>query len=66
MHGVRTMRQGLRVIGIALGLGIGAIHPADAGRATLASEASGQRGDSIVRAPDTRPEPGSSARAGKN
>jgi branched-chain amino acid transport system permease protein len=28
---------------------------------TLASEASGQRGDSKVRAPDTRPEPGSSA-----
>jgi membrane-bound lytic murein transglycosylase B len=33
-------------------------------RAALASEASGQRGNSIVRAPDTRPEPGSSARAG--
>jgi epoxyqueuosine reductase len=33
-----------------------------AARAALASEASGQRGDSIVRAPDTRPEPGSSAR----
>jgi aspartyl-tRNA(Asn)/glutamyl-tRNA(Gln) amidotransferase subunit A len=33
-------------------------------RAALASEASGQRGQSIVRAPDTRPEPGSSARAG--
>ena len=32
-------------------------------RAALASEASGQRGDSIVCAPDTRPEPGSSARA---
>ena len=31
--------------------------------AALASEASGQRGNSIVRAPDTRPEPGSSARA---
>jgi GNAT superfamily N-acetyltransferase len=31
--------------------------------AALASEASGQRGASIVRAPDTRPEPGSSARA---
>jgi hypothetical protein len=32
--------------------------------AALASEASGQRGDSLeVRAPDTRPEPGSSARA---
>ena len=29
----------------------------------LASEASGQRGNSILRAPDTRPEPGSSARA---
>jgi putative tryptophan/tyrosine transport system substrate-binding protein len=34
-----------------------------AARAALASEASGQRGDSNVRAPDTRPEPGSSARA---
>src|SRR5262245_25416921 len=33
------------------------------GRAALASEASGQRGNFIVRAPDTRPEPGSSARA---
>ena len=33
-------------------------------RAALASEASGQRGNSFeVRAPDTRPEPGSSARA---
>jgi pimeloyl-ACP methyl ester carboxylesterase len=32
--------------------------------AALASEASGQRGNSIVRAPDTRPEPGSSARDG--
>jgi uncharacterized protein (DUF1501 family) len=31
-------------------------------RAALASEASGQRGNSMVRAPDTRPEPGSSAR----
>jgi len=31
--------------------------------AALASEASGQRGNSIVRAPDTRPEPGPSARA---
>ena len=31
-------------------------------RAALASEASGQRGDSTVPAPDTRPEPGSSAR----
>jgi protocatechuate 4,5-dioxygenase beta chain len=31
--------------------------------AALASEASGQRGDSKVRAPDTHPEPGSSARA---
>jgi ABC-type uncharacterized transport system substrate-binding protein len=34
-----------------------------AARAALASEASSQRGDSKVRAPDTRPEPGSSARA---
>ena len=31
--------------------------------AALASEASGQRGNSMMRAPDTRPEPGSSARA---
>jgi 4-hydroxymandelate oxidase len=30
--------------------------------AALASEASGQRGDSKLRAPDTRPEPGSTAR----
>jgi ABC-type nitrate/sulfonate/bicarbonate transport system substrate-binding protein len=34
-----------------------------AAAAALASEASGQRGHSQVRAPDTRPEPGSSARA---
>ncbi len=32
-------------------------------RAALASKASSQRGHSIMRAPDTRPEPGSSARA---
>jgi quercetin dioxygenase-like cupin family protein len=39
-------------------------YPPDSQRlAALASEASGQRGNSIVRAPDTRPEPGSSARA---
>jgi 4,5-dihydroxyphthalate decarboxylase len=31
-------------------------------QAALASEASGQRGNSTMRAPDTRPEPGSSAR----
>jgi 5-methyltetrahydropteroyltriglutamate--homocysteine methyltransferase len=31
-------------------------------KAALASAASGQRGNSIVRAPDTRPEPGSTAR----
>jgi hypothetical protein len=31
--------------------------------AALASEASGQRGHSMVRAPDTRPKPGSPARA---
>jgi 3-hydroxyisobutyrate dehydrogenase len=37
--------------------------PAEAARAALASEASDQRGHSKVRAPDTRPEPGSSARA---
>ena len=37
---------------------------AETENAALASEASGQRGDSLeVRAPDTRPEPGSSARA---
>jgi quaternary ammonium compound-resistance protein SugE len=30
--------------------------------AALASKASGQRGNFVVRAPDTRPEPGSSAR----
>jgi len=33
--------------------------------AALASEASSQRGHSMVHAPDTRPEPGSSARAGE-
>jgi quercetin dioxygenase-like cupin family protein len=39
-------------------------YPPDSQRlAAVASEASGQRGNSIVRAPDTRPEPGSSARA---
>ena len=37
----------------------------DAAHAALASEASGQRGYSIVRAPDTRPEPGLSARGGE-
>jgi NitT/TauT family transport system ATP-binding protein len=42
-----------------------ALHSALADAAAeLASEASGQRGHSKVRAPDTRPEPGSSARAG--
>jgi 4,5-dihydroxyphthalate decarboxylase len=36
-------------------------------QAALASEASSQRGNSIMRAPDTRPEPGSSAHAaGRN
>src|SRR5262245_35902897 len=34
-------------------------------QAALASEASGQRGNLIVRAPDPRPEPGSSARAAR-
>jgi dipeptidyl aminopeptidase/acylaminoacyl peptidase len=38
------------------------LTPAPPARAALASEASGQRGNSKVRAPDTRPEPGSSAR----
>jgi hypothetical protein len=39
-------------------------YPPDSQRlAALASEGSGQRGNSIVRAPGTRPEPGSSARA---
>jgi putative ABC transport system substrate-binding protein len=47
---------------VALLGGAAAAWPA-AARAALASEASGQRGDSRVRAPDTRPEPGSSARA---
>jgi iron(III) transport system ATP-binding protein len=39
-----------------------AIRPENIRLAALAGEASGQRGNSIVRAPDTRPEPGSSAR----
>ncbi|MGA7486354.1 MAG: tripartite tricarboxylate transporter TctB family protein [Xanthobacteraceae bacterium] len=43
-------------------LGLGAVILVQGARAALASEASGQRGHSIVRAPDTRPEPGSSAR----
>jgi uncharacterized protein (DUF1800 family) len=37
----------------------------DPAHAALASGASGQRGDSLVRAPGTRPAPGSSARAGE-
>jgi len=41
-----------------------AIRPENIRLTALASEASGQRGDSEVRAPDTRPEPGSTARAG--
>jgi hypothetical protein len=44
-------------------LGLGTVVLVQGLRAALASEASGQRGHSIVRAPDTRPEPGSSARA---
>jgi simple sugar transport system ATP-binding protein len=45
------------------GMMIGAQELAKApARAALASGASGQRDDSTVRAPDTRPEPGSSAR----
>jgi len=41
-----------------------AVAASEERRAALASEASGQRGNSIeVRAPDTRPEPGSSTRA---
>jgi putative tricarboxylic transport membrane protein len=43
-------------------LGLGSVVLVQGLRAALASEASGQRGHSIVRAPDTRPEPGSSAR----
>src|SRR5215472_19143906 len=48
---------------LVLALGGAAAAWPRAARAALASEASGQRGDSKVRAPDTRPEPGSSARA---
>jgi hypothetical protein len=51
-------RFGSAVIGYDCHTGADVAHP----RAALASEASDQRGDSIVRAPDTRPEPGSSAR----
>jgi iron(III) transport system ATP-binding protein len=40
-----------------------AIRPENIRLTALASEASGQRGDSQVHAPDTRPVPGSSARA---
>jgi hypothetical protein len=52
--------------GLTSGAVFGRIAGTSAARAALASEASGQRSDSIVRAPDPRPEPGSSARAGKN
>jgi putative tricarboxylic transport membrane protein len=43
-------------------LGLGAVVLVQGLRDALASEASGRRGHSIVRAPDTRHEPGSSAR----
>ena len=52
-----------RVSGVAAEIEIARVPLSDAARAALASEASGQRGQSKVRAPDTRPEPGSSARA---
>ncbi len=48
--------------GVLAPSGTVAIYGSGAPEAALASEASGQRGDSILRAPDTRPELGSSAR----
>jgi quercetin dioxygenase-like cupin family protein len=54
------------VAGVMAALGVASFSHAQRAEppaAALASEASGQRGNSIVRAPDTRPEPGSSARA---
>jgi len=52
-----------RASGVAAEIEVARVPLSDAARAALASEASGQRGHSKVRAPDTRPEPGSSARA---
>src|SRR5439155_9898602 len=56
-----AIERGIELNGEAVEMNKAAFHW---GRhAALASEASGQRGDSMVRAPDTRPESGSSARA---
>ena len=54
---MRSNRCGLWLCALA------ALLAANVARAALASEASSQRGNSMVLAPDTRPEPGSSARA---
>jgi multicomponent Na+:H+ antiporter subunit G len=63
-----SLRDGLKLVCVWLlvllaGATVSQLIARAMARAALASEASGQRGDSIVRAPDTRPEPGSSARA---
>jgi 3-isopropylmalate dehydrogenase len=55
---LEVLRAAERVFALRL-----AFTPVAVGLAALASEASGQRGDSMARAPGTRPEPGSSARA---
>jgi tripartite-type tricarboxylate transporter receptor subunit TctC len=52
--------------GYTLGLANTSTHAVAASMAALVSEASSQRGNSTVRAPGTRPEPGSSARAAIN
>src|SRR5262249_44032290 len=76
MHEGATIAAGRRasligiaaVAGVMAALGVASFSHAQRAEppaAALASEASGQRGNSIVRAPDTRPEPGSSARAGQ-
>jgi hypothetical protein len=58
---MQSDRLGRRQFIMLLG-GVAVVQPLAA--AALASEASGQRGNFFeVRAPDTRPEPGSSARA---
>jgi hypothetical protein len=60
-HVIPGRREAANPESIATGLGLW--NPA-LGHAALASEASVQRGNITVRAPDTRPELGSSARGG--
>src|SRR5262245_41961889 len=76
MHESATIAAGRRasligvaaVAGVMPALGVASFSHAQRAEppaAALASEASGQRDNSLVRVPDTRPEPGSSARAGQ-